>query len=53
LAISSDHAEYAANLDWEHRDPWDRLLFAQAILEGCGLVSVDAVFDQVPVARHW
>jgi len=53
LAISSDHAEYAANLDWEHRDPWDRLLFAQAILEGCGLVSVDAVFDQVPVVRHW
>ncbi len=53
LAISSDHAEYAANLDWEHRDPWDRLLFAQAILEGCGLVSVDAVFDQVPVTRHW
>lgn len=28
LAITCDHAEYAAHLRWAHRDPWDRLLAA-------------------------
>lgn len=53
LAITPDHAEYAANLEWEHRDPWDRLLLAQTLLENCVLVSVDRIFDQVPVDRRW
>ena len=53
LAIAHDHAEYAANLEWEHRDPWDRLLLAQALLEKCVLVSVDSIFDQAAVDRHW
>ena len=33
------HAEYAAQLDWDHRDPWDRLLAAQARLENCALIA--------------
>ncbi len=53
MAITHDHAEYAANLEWAHRDPWDRLLFAQAVLENCALVSVDGIFDQVTVDRRW
>ena len=53
LAIGHDHAEYAALLEWEHRDPWDRLLAAQALLEYCALVSVDAVFDRIEVDRRW
>ena len=53
LAISHDHAEYAAQLDWDHRDPWDRMLAAQARLENCALVSVDAVFDAIGIARQW
>ncbi|MCY4425697.1 MAG: type II toxin-antitoxin system VapC family toxin [Halieaceae bacterium] len=53
LAITHDHAEYAANLEWEHRDPWDRLLLAQALLEKCALVSADSIFDQAVVDRHW
>ena len=53
LAISHEHAEYAANFEWEHRDPWDRLLLAQSRLEQCALVSVDAVFDQVGAGRLW
>ncbi len=53
LAITHDHAEYAAQLDWAHRDPWDRLLAAQALLESCALVSIDKVFDRVPVDRRW
>ncbi len=53
LAITHEHAEYAANFDWEHRDPWDRLLLAQARLEQCSLVSVDSVFDQAGANRLW
>ena len=53
LAVTHDHAEYAAHLTWEHRDPWDRLLAAQALLENCVLVSVDKVFDGIPIDRRW
>ena len=53
LAITLEHAEYAASFDWEHRDPWDRLLLAQARLEQCSLVSVDSVFDQADANRLW
>ena len=53
LAISHDHAEYAAHLEWPHRDPWDRLLAAQALLESCVLVSIDKVFDGTGVDRRW
>ena len=53
LAVTHEHAEYAACLDWDHRDPWDRLLAAQARLEGCALVSVDRVFDGIGVRRYW
>ena len=53
LAITHDHAAYAAHLEWAHRDPWDRLLAAQALLENCVLVSVDKVFDGTSVDRRW
>lgn len=53
LAVTHDHAEYAAHLDWGHRDPWDRLLAAQARLENCVLVSIDEVFDGIDINRRW
>ena len=53
LVITHEHAEYAAFLDWDHRDPWDRLLAAQSRLEGCALVSADQIFDGIGVDRHW
>lgn len=53
LPITHDHAEYAAQLAWGHRDPWDRLLAAQALLENCALVSLDKVFDATAVSRRW
>jgi PIN domain nuclease of toxin-antitoxin system len=36
-----------------HRDPFDRLLIAQAMVEGLSLVSADVVFDQYSVSRLW
>ncbi len=53
MPISAEHAEYAANLEWNHRDPWDRLLFAQAVLEKCRLVTIDEIFDEVATDRVW
>ena len=53
LAISDLHAELAASFDWEHRDPWDRILAAQARLEHCHFVSTDLAFDAILHERVW
>ena len=46
LEISLDHAARAATLPMHHRDPFDRLLIAQAMHEDMTLVTNDAVFDR-------
>ncbi|MFA7416636.1 MAG: PIN domain-containing protein [Rhizobium sp.] len=53
IAISDLHAELAAAFDWEHRDPWDRILAAQARLEHCAFISTDVVFDAILHERIW
>ena len=47
LSVTGVHAERAALLDIAHKDPFDRLLAAQALEEGLTLVSVDPVFKRV------
>jgi len=42
LPISSAHATLAGSLTWDHRDPFDRFLAAQAIIENVTLVTRDA-----------
>ncbi|MCU1481739.1 MAG: hypothetical protein JWQ19_2525 [Subtercola sp.] len=44
LPISSEHALFAAQIDWSHRDPFDRMLAAQAILENAVLITADTAF---------
>ena len=44
LAGTSLHALRAGGLRWEHRDPFDRMLAAQALLEHAALVSRDGAF---------
>lgn len=41
LAVTWDHARTAADLPHHHRDPWDRMLVAQAQTEGLSLVTSD------------
>lgn len=36
-----------------HRDPFDRMLAAQAMIEGAALVTSDRAFDEVPVTVRW
>lgn len=53
LAITMEHASVAGTLDLAHRDPFDRLLIAQALVERVPLVSNEAVFDGFGVERIW
>ena len=53
LPLTLSHARLGGSLIHPHKDPFDRMLAAQAILEGLTLVSVDSVFDDLPVARLW
>ena len=47
VPLEDRHALLAGRLDWDHRDPFDRLLAAQALVEGFTLVTADPVFDRV------
>jgi PIN domain nuclease of toxin-antitoxin system len=53
LPVSSRHTRLAGQFDMSHKDPFDRLLVAQAILEGIPIVSKDNVLDQFPITRVW
>jgi PIN domain nuclease of toxin-antitoxin system len=53
LAISCEHTYHVEHLPFRHRDPFDRLLAAQASNEGMYLVSRDAQFDSYPAQRVW
>lgn len=45
LPVRSDHALRAGGLRWDHGDPFDRMLAAQALLEHAVLVTRDAAFS--------
>ena len=53
LSITTAHAIRAGQLDLSHRDPFDRLLMAQALTDGLTLVSNEAIFDRFDVTRLW
>ena len=53
VAIDVADAERAGRLPGPHRDPFDRMLIAQALARDVAIVSVDAVFDRYGVARLW
>jgi PIN domain nuclease of toxin-antitoxin system len=53
LPINLDHIWALENLPYHHRDPFDRLLIAQAQTEGMTLVSADGVFDLYDVDLLW
>lgn len=53
LPISVEHAVRAGLLPGPHRDPFDRMLVAQAQAENMPIVSIDAAFDHYKVRRLW
>jgi len=53
LPITIAHADATAQLDWHHRDPFDRMLVAQATVEQAVLVSNDQALLPYGVALVW
>ena len=53
LPISVRHRIDAGLLKGPHKDPFDRLLIAQARAEGVAVVSTDKCFDDYGVSRLW
>ena len=53
LPISIRHARLAGEMNIAHKDPFDRLLIAQAQADGLVLVSNEALFDSFAVQRLW
>jgi PIN domain nuclease of toxin-antitoxin system len=53
LAIEVEHGQRAGLLSGEHRDPFDRMLIAQAQAEKMPVVSKDVIFDHYRVRRIW
>jgi len=53
LAISVEHAVAAARLPPHHRDPFDRMLVAQALVDGLTIVTGDPRIARYDVAVLW
>lgn len=54
IPLNPHHALHASLLDWSHRDPFDRMIAAIAIIEGTALISSDTAFDDLRnIERVW
>ena len=53
LPISLRHGQMAGALPGPHRDPFDRMLIAQALLDDLILVSNEQPFDTYGIGRLW
>ncbi len=51
--IDQKHIFALASLPFHHRDPFDRLIVAQALVENMSIVSTDATLDSYGVSRLW
>jgi PIN domain nuclease of toxin-antitoxin system len=53
LAFDEESALQGLRLPWLHRDPFDRMLIAQAIAHGLAIVTPDPLIAQYPVRTIW
>ncbi|MFM7111725.1 MAG: type II toxin-antitoxin system VapC family toxin [Planctomycetota bacterium] len=53
IAVRDEHHAKVAELPFHHRDPFDRLLVAQALVEDITLISADGHFDAYGITRIW
>jgi PIN domain nuclease of toxin-antitoxin system len=53
LDVRREHAAAVEHLPFHHRDPFDRLLVCQAMIERMEIVSSDASLDSYPIRRVW
>ncbi|KFL30192.1 twitching motility protein PilT [Devosia riboflavina] len=53
LDVSAAASLGASILDWNHRDPFDRIIGATALMEDIKLVSADVAFDELNTLELW
>lgn len=53
LELHFEHLKQVCNLPFIHRDPFDRLLIAQAMIENIPLITADEIIPQYPVQVRW
>lgn len=53
VPITVEYADRLATLPPHHKDPFDRLMIAQALVSGIPIVSADGAFDRYGVVRVW
>jgi len=53
MPIEPRHTSLLTSLPFHHRDPFDRMMIAQAMAEQMNVVSSDAAFDAYPITRLW
>lgn len=53
LDIHPDHIAQVSRLPFHDRDPFDRMIISQALVDRMTVVSVDSAFDPYSVARLW
>ncbi|ETX02905.1 type II toxin-antitoxin system VapC family toxin [Candidatus Entotheonella palauensis] len=53
LPIEPRHTAVLTTLPHHHREPFDRLLIAQAMVENIPILSIDTAFDAYPITRRW
>lgn len=53
LTISSEHLDVLHDLPYHHKDPFDRMMIAQAIHEDMALLSRDMALNAYPVRLEW
>ncbi len=53
LPVEPRHTAALIGLPFHHKDPFDRLLVAQAMVEGIPIISADPALDSYPIRRLW
>ncbi len=53
LPIELTHVYALENLPEVHRDPFDRIIVAQAVVESLPILSIDSLLDSYPIQRIW
>jgi PIN domain nuclease of toxin-antitoxin system len=53
LSLSLVHVTHVEKLPFHHRDPFDRLIVSQALIEKVPIISIDTTLDQYGVKRVW
>ena len=53
LPLLPRHTALLTTMPYHHRDPFDRVIVAQALAEGMSVVSADSILDAYGVTRIW